>query len=134
LLALAGLAIIGIYVFTLYKEWDRMSSISQLLKKLPLKDRMLGRVPENFLEEPLSLPVSPSVPFGLVIAVALITSAAIGNIIVGIVLYMFTSTLSQFSIPRTSQLFSILPFYGIFLLLATILIVRKHNILGAIIL
>jgi len=133
--ALGGLAIVTILIsaFVGYREHDRASSIYQLLKKLPLRDRLLRRIPESLLQEPLPPPIPPPISFKLGVALALILSAAIGSIVYG---YMF-SLMASWTIPLLPAIYAnwcfIFFLRGIFLFVAAVLIMEKHQRIGSII-
>ena len=132
--ALGGFAIVTILisVFVGYREHNRASSIYQLLKKLPLRDRLLRRIPRSLLKEPLPPPLPPPIPFKLGVALALILSAAIGSVVYG---YMLS--LMAWTIPLPPAIYanwcSILFLCGIFLFIAAVLTMKKHQRIGSII-
>ena len=134
--ALGGLAIVIILIsgFVGYREGDRASSIYQLLKKLPLRDRLLRRIPRSLLKEPLPPPLPPPIPFKLGVALALILSAAIGSVVYGHML----SLMASWTILLSPAIYainwcSILFLCGIFLFIAAVLIMKKHQRIGSII-
>jgi len=134
--ALGGLAIVTILisVFVGYRENDRASSIYQLLKKLPLRDRLLRRIPESLLKEPLPPPVPPPISFKLAVALALILSSAIGSIMYG----YWLSYVASWTVPLPPAIHarnwcSILFLCGIFLFVAAVFIIKKHRRIGSII-
>ena len=98
---LGGLAVIIMLIslYVVYREYDRASSIYQLLRKLPLKDRVLRRIPESLLKEPLPPPISPPISFKLAVALILILLAAIGSIIYGYTLSIEASWTFPIDIP-----------------------------------
>ena len=146
--ALGGLAIVTILisVFVGYRENDRASSIYQLLKKLPLRDRLLRRIPESLLKEPLPPPVPPPISFKLAVALALILSSAIGSIMYGYWLSYVALWTVPMDIPgygtvdvplppaiHARNWCSILFLCGIFLFVAAVFIIKKHRRIGSII-
>ena len=131
--ALGGLAIVIILIsgFVGYREHNRASSIYQLLKKLPLRDRLLRRIPESLLKEPLPPPVPPPISFKLAVALALILLSAIGSIMYVYALYTIASWILPISSPNLW--YSIFFLSGIFLFVAAALIIKKHQRIGSII-
>jgi len=145
---LGGLAIIIMLIslYVDYCEHDRASSIYQLLRKLPLKDRVLRRIPESLLKEPLPPPIPPPISFKLAVALTLILPAAIGSIIYGYTLSIEASWTFPIDIPGYGTVDVPLPpaiharnwypiFFlcGIFLFIAAILTIKKHQRIGGII-
>jgi len=130
--ALGGLAIVTLLIssFVGYRENDRANSIYQLLKKLPLRDRLLRRIPESLLKEPLPPPIPPPISFKLGVAFAFILSTAIGSILYGYALY----TIASWILPIYARnWYSIFFLSGIFLFVAAVLIIKKHQRIGSII-
>ncbi len=142
---LGGIAFIFMSALALYREYERASSISQLLKKLPLKNRLLRIIPKELLMEPLPSPIPPPVPLKLAIGIALVISAAFGNIIYGIALYSMSLWTVPMDIPgvgrvdmplppaiQARELFSIIILCSIFLFISTVLILKEHYRAGSI--
>jgi len=140
-----GLETLILAQFIAYREHDRASSIHQLLKKLPLRDRLLGRIPESLLKEPLPPPIPPRISFKLWLTF-LILPVAIGCIIYGYILSIEASWTFPIDIPGHGTVDVPLPpaihagnwyplFFlsGIFLFIAAVLIIKKHQRIGAII-
>jgi len=130
--ALGGLAIVTLLIssFVGYRENDRANSIYQLLKKLPLRDRLLRRIPESLLKKPLPPPIPPPISFKLGVAFAFILSTAIGSILYGYALY----TIASWILPIYARnWYSIFFLSGIFLFVAAVLIIKKHQRIGSII-
>jgi len=145
---LGGLTVIIMLIslYVAYREYDRASSIYQLLRKLPLRDRVLRRIPESLLEESLPPPIPPPIPFKLAVAFILILSDAIGSIIYGYILSIEASWIFPIDVPGYGTVDVPLPpaihagnwyplFFlsGIFLFIAAVLIIKKHQRIGAII-
>jgi len=139
-----GLETLIIAQFIAYREHDRANSIHQLLKKLPLRDRLLGRIPESLLKEPLPPPIPPCLSFKLWLAL-LILLVAVGCIVYGYVLSIEASWTFPIDIPGHGTVDVPLPpaiharnwyplFFlsGIFLFVAAFLIIKKHQRIGAI--
>jgi len=114
------------------------------LKKLPLRDRLLGRIPESLLKEPLPPPIPPRVSFKLWL-VLLILPVAVGCIVYGYILSIQASRTFPIDIPGYGTVDVPLPpaiharnwyplFFlsGIFLFIAAVLIIKKHQRIGAI--
>ena len=130
----------------LYHEYYRVSSIYQLLKKLPLRDRVLRRIPESLLKEPLPPPIPPPISFKLAVALALILGVAIGSILYGYWLSFVASWTFPIDIPgygtvdvplppaiHARNWYSIFFLSGIFLFVAAAFIIKKHQRIGSII-
>lgn len=86
LLAIA-FAIVGVVVSL--RERERDSSIRKLLRRLPLKDRLLGRYPRDLLEKPLPPPVPPRLPDRAMAALTLLLMNGVMVFLLGVTLFVF---------------------------------------------
>ena len=107
---------------------------------------MLRRIPESLLKEPLPPPIPPPISFKLAVALALILGVAIGSILYGYWLSFVASWTFPIDIPgygtvdvplppaiHARNWYSIFFLSGIFLFVAAVLIIKKHQRIGSII-
>jgi len=90
LLAVA-FAIVGVVVSL--RERERDSAIRQLLKRLPLKDRLRGRYPRDLLERPLPPPIPSRLPDRAVAALTLLLVNGVMVLLLGFTLFVFLQPL-----------------------------------------
>lgn len=138
LLLAVAFAIAGVVVSI--RERDRAGSIRQLLKKLPLKDRLLGRYPRDLLERPLPPPVPPRLPDRATAALTLLIINGVMVLLLGITLSVFFQPLLRVLLGLTGSplWLSWLPIVGslicsAFLFAGSILIWMKRYLAGGII-
>jgi len=91
LLLTVAFAIVGVVVSL--RERERDSSIRQLLKRLPLKDRLLGRYPRDLLKRPLPPPVPPRLPDRAMAALTLLVMNGVMVLLLGFTLFVFLQPL-----------------------------------------
>jgi len=122
------------------RERERASSIRQLLKRLPLKDRLLGRYPRDLLERPSPPPVPPRLPDKAMVALILLAINGVMVLMLGITLFVFLQPLLLIPLNLTGSplLLSWLPVVvsvicSSFLFVGSILIWMKRYIAGGII-
>lgn len=137
LLAVA-FAITGVVVSI--RERERESSIRQLLKRLPLKDRLLGRYPRDLLERPLPPPIPPRLPDRAMAALTLLAINGAIVLVLGITLFVFLQPLLLIPLGLTGSplWLSWLPIVvsvicSAFLFVGSILIWMKRYLAGGII-
>lgn len=84
-------AIVGVAVSL--RERERDSSIRQLLKRLPLKDRLLGRYPRDLLKRPLPPPIPSRLPDRAMAASTLLLMNGVMVLMLGFTLFAFLQPL-----------------------------------------
>jgi MFS family permease len=138
ILLFVGFAIVTVVV--IIRERERESSIRQLLKSLPLRDRLLGRYPKDLLERPLPPPVPPRLPDRAMAALVLLIINGVMVLLLGITLFIFLRLLFPLppSLGVSSQWLSWFPLIMAvicsgFLFVGSILIWMKRYLAGGII-
>lgn len=138
MLLLVWFAIVTVVV--IIRERERESSIRQLLKSLPLRDRLLGRYPKDLLERPLPPPVPPRLPDRAMAALILLIINGVMVLVLGFFLSMLFRLLLLPLLPNlglSSPWFSWFPLimaiiFSSFLFSGSILIWKKRYVVGGV--
>jgi len=130
-----GFAIITAAVFM--RERERESSIGQLLKSLPLRDRLLGRYPKDLLERPLPPPVPPRLPDRAMTALILLIVNGVMVLALGFFLSLLFQLLLLPVLPNLGAASSWFPLimaaiFSGFLFAGSVLIWKKRYVAGGV--
>jgi hypothetical protein len=136
-----GLCLEIVNAWIISTERNRASSIRQLLKKLPLKDRLLGEYPDDLLMGKLPPPVPPKIPFLASMGIGFIFMSGITDLIfAAVALFVPSPTLEispGFNVTLNNRLFSgdpvLMAVCGILLLFGSLLVYRKFYVVGGLI-
>lgn len=121
----------GAAIFSLtitLKERERESSLRQLLKQIPLKDRILGRYPKEFFEK-MPLPTPPKTSSLAMLGIVLLIESGIANLTLNIMGIYMLSLLEE----APGAVFSLNIIPGVLLLFGAILIYKKRYSAGGLI-
>jgi len=140
ILIIFDVGIVFLFLPTMSAERNRMKSVIRLLKKTPLKDRLLGRYPRDLPVADLPPPTLPQTPLMAYGGMILLFCNGLLNLVYGVTYMAFRWPLStpwylqwlyQYLFPMGDPAWMI--FYAIVLFAAIVLVYREHYVAGGLV-